>query len=54
MHMRRGVDGVFTDFTDTGIAARAAISEPCALAVALATRVAAGAAPTWRRRQSGR
>lgn len=49
-YMRLGVDGVFTDFTDTGVAARASIPEPHALAVALAALVAAGAAPAWRRR----
>ncbi len=27
-YMRLGVDGVFTDFTDTGVAALAAVPEP--------------------------
>ena len=52
-YMRLGVDGVFTDFSDTGVAARASIPEPHALAVALAALVAAGCAPAWRRRQRG-
>ena len=35
-YMRLGVDGVFTDFTDTGVAAVASIPEPGSYALMLA------------------
>jgi glycerophosphoryl diester phosphodiesterase len=54
-YLRLGVDGIFTDFTDTGVAARAAalaVPEPDALAVTLAALLAGLGLPAWRRRAS--
>ena len=49
-YLRLGVDGIFTDFPDTGVAALAAIPEPGALALALTALLAGVAAPALRRR----
>lgn len=49
-YLRLGVDGVFTDFPDTGVAALAAIPEPGALALALTALLAGLGAPAVRRR----
>ena len=43
-YMRLGVDGVFTDFPDTGVAALASVPEPGALALVLTAFLAAGVA----------
>ena len=48
-YLRLGVDGVFTDFPDTGVAALAAIPEPGALALALTALLAGVCAPALRR-----
>ncbi len=52
-YLRLGVDGVFTDFPDTGVAALAAIPEPGALALALTALLAGFGAPALRRRSAG-
>jgi glycerophosphoryl diester phosphodiesterase len=49
-YMRLGVDGVFTDFPDTGVAALATVPEPAALAVALTALAAAGLGSLRRRK----
>ena len=49
-YLRLGVDGIFTDFPDTGVAALAAIPEPGALALALTALLAGFGAPALRRR----
>jgi glycerophosphoryl diester phosphodiesterase len=48
-YMRLGVDGVFTDFPDTGVAALAAVPEPGGLALTLTCLVGALVAPRLRR-----
>ncbi len=48
-YLRLGVDGVFTDFPDTGVAARAAIPEPGALGLVLTALLAGLGAPVLRR-----
>ena len=47
-YLRLGVDGVFTDFPDTGVAALAAIPEPGALGLALTALLAGLGAPALR------
>jgi glycerophosphoryl diester phosphodiesterase len=49
-YLRLGVDGVFTDFPDTGVAALAAIPEPGALALAVTALLAGMGAPALRKR----
>jgi glycerophosphoryl diester phosphodiesterase len=49
-YMKLGVDGVFTDFPDTGVSARASVPEPQSYAIVLA-----GLGALWlsRRRRNG-
>jgi len=49
-YLRLGVDGIFTDFPDTGVAALAAIPEPGALALAMTALLAGFGVPALRRR----
>ena len=51
-YLRLGVDGVFTDFPDTGVAALTAIPEPGALALVLTALLAGAGAPALRRRSA--
>ncbi len=51
-YLRLGVDGVFTDFPDTGVAALAAIPEPGAMALVLTALMAGVGVPMMRRRNA--
>lgn len=53
-YLRLGVDGVFTDFPDTGVAALAAIPEPGALGLALTALALGLGAPAMRKRAAGK
>jgi glycerophosphoryl diester phosphodiesterase len=52
-YLRLGVDGIFTDFPDTGVAALAAVPEPGVLALAMTALLAGIGAPALRRRAAG-
>ena len=51
-YLRLGVDGIFTDFPDTGVAALASIPEPGALALVLTALLAGGTVPARRKRSA--
>ena len=50
-YMGLGVDGLFTDFPDTGVLARNQVPEPSALAICLTALIGSVGVPAWRRRQ---